>query len=140
MDVNNINNFKIIDNKIIQTNPKFVVDTNKDNQSELEIINANEIINDNEIINANLNIKLHKDQINKDQINKDQIKGESIESKRITDNKKSIGNEIPKSLTIFELDDNNSSNKEMDFNKIRAFGPTNLPNNPNEIFINPKYL
>jgi hypothetical protein len=32
------------------------------------------------------------------------------------------------------------SQKQVDVNKIRAFGPTNLPKTAEEMFINPKYL
>ncbi|MGC8815425.1 MAG: hypothetical protein ACP5O4_04420 [bacterium] len=131
MDINNINNFKIPDNKIPKINPNF--------PKSIDINNELPVINDN--IDTNLNSNQLKSNQLTNELADDQI-GNKFSSNVTKENKNLINNEIPKNLTIFELDNINDSpsNKKLKFNKIKAFGPTNLPTDINEIFINPKYL
>jgi hypothetical protein len=131
MDINNINNFKIINNQKINVNqpinkniPLNEPETKEDNIT-LKDINTLNIENIENTPN-NLELLLSPTTLDNKTNNKDKVNTDS---------------NIPKSLTIFEVDnDSNFSKKQVEVNKIRAFGPTNLPKTPEEMFINPKYL
>lgn len=131
MDINNINNFKIINNQKINVNqpinkkiPLNEPETKEDNIT-LKDINTLNIENIENTPN-NLELLLSPTTLDNKTNEKDKVNTES---------------NIPKNLAIFEVDnDSNFSQKQVDVNKIRAFGPTNLPKTPEEMFINPKYL
>jgi hypothetical protein len=131
MDINNINNFKIINNQKINVNqpinkkiPLNEPETKEDNIT-LKDINTLNIENIENTTN-NLELLLSPTTLDNKTNEKDKVNTES---------------NIPKNLAIFEVDnDSNFSQKQVDVNKIRAFGPTNLPKTPEEMFINPKYL
>jgi hypothetical protein len=131
MDINNINNFKIINNQKINTNQPINKNIllneleTKEDSITLKDINTLNIENIENTTN-NLELLLSPTTLDNKTNKKDKVNTES---------------NIPKSLTIFEVDnDSNFSQKQVDVNKIRAFGPTNLPKTPEEMFINPKYL
>jgi len=130
MDINNINNFKIINNQKINTNQPinknipFINEfqPKEDNITPTDINTLNIENIENTPNNQELLLSILDNETNK----KEKINTES---------------NIPKNLAIFEVDnDSNFSQKQVDVNKIRAFGPTNLPKTAEEMFINPKYL
>ena len=133
MDINNINNinFKIINNQKINTNqpinkniPLNEPETKEDNITPTDINTLN--IENIENINNNSELLLSQTTLDNKTNNKDKV---------------NIEINIPKNLAIFEADnDSIFSKKQVEVNKIRAFGPTNLPKTPEEMFINPKYL
>jgi hypothetical protein len=131
MDINNINNFKIINNKKINTNqpinkniPLNESQPKEDNITPTDINTLN--IENIENTTNNPELLLSPTTLDNETNKKEKVNTES---------------NIPKNLVIFEVDnDNNFSQKQVDVNKIRAFGPTNLPKTPEEMFINPKYL
>ncbi len=131
MDVNNINNFKIINNQKINTN---------------QPINKNIPLNESQPKEDNitptdintLNIENIENTPNNPELLLSPI---TLDNKTNEKDKVNTESNIPKNLAIFEVDnDSNFSQKQVDVNKIRAFGPTNLPKTAEEMFINPKYL
>jgi hypothetical protein len=131
-NINNINNFKIINNQKINTNQPI--------NKNIPLINESQPKEDN-ITPTDINT------LNMENIENTPNNPELLLSPTTLDNKTNekdkVNNEvnIPKNLAIFEVDnDSNFSQKQVDVNKIRAFGPTNLPKTPEEMFINPKYL
>jgi hypothetical protein len=131
MDINNINNFKIINNQKINTNqpinkniPINESQPKEDNITPTDINTLN--IENIENTTNNPELLLSPTTLDNKTNEKDKVKTES---------------NIPKNLAIFEVDnDSNFSQKQVDVNKIRVFGPTNLPKTAEEMFINPKYL
>lgn len=133
MDINNINNFKdfkIGDNKLKN---KLSEDSSIEN-----IIpkNTTENFKDNLEIKDNITIipeSNFQNELNNNEIqNKDNKNLNTFESDLQT---------VPKNLTLFEIENEpNFVNKTPKNNVIKTFGPTNFPNNPEEMFINPKYL
>ncbi len=133
MDINNINNinnfndFKIADNKLKNKPQQFPINqiqnTNENNFQLTDIINTT--------INTENSIK--------NQINENETQNKNLNN---TNDQKDINlEEVPKNLTLFEVENESKFiNKTTKNNVIRSFGPTNLPNNPEEMFINPKYL
>lgn len=138
MDINNINNnlnnfsdFKISDNKIKNKVPGTHINADqnilentlepKDNITIIPESNFQNELNNNEIQNKD-NKNLH-----------------TLDRKETVDKRDS--QTIPKNLTLFEIENEpNFVNKTPKNNVIKTFGPTNFPNNPEEMFINPKYL
>jgi hypothetical protein len=130
MDINNINNFKIINNQKINTNQPinknipFINEPQEDNITPTDINTLN--IENIENTTNNPELLLSPTTLDKETKNKEKVNTES---------------NIPKNLFIFEANnDSNFSQKQVNLNKIRAFGPTNLPKTAEEMFINPKYL
>jgi hypothetical protein len=134
MDINNINNFKIINNQKINTNQP----TNKNipliNESQPKEDNIKPNIKPTDI--NTLNIENIENTTNNQELLLSVLDNEINKKEKIN-----IESNIPKNLAIFEADnDSNFSQKQVDVNKIIAFGPTNLPKTAEEMFINPKYL
>jgi len=133
MDINNINNFKIINNQKINTNQA----TNK----SLPLINESQFTEDN-ITPEDINI-LNLENTKENTTNNSELLlySTTLDNEANKKDKVNTKSNIPKNLAIFEVDnDSNFSQKQVDLNKIRAFGPTNLPKTVEEMFINPKYL
>jgi len=133
MDINNINNFKIINNQKINTNQA----TNK----SLPLINESQFTEDN-ITPEDINI-LNLENTKENTTNNSELllSSTTLDNEANKKDKVNTKSNIPKNLAIFEVDnDSNFSQKQVDLNKIRAFGPTNLPKTVEEMFINPKYL
>ncbi len=134
MDINNINinNFKIINNQKINTNQPI--------NKNVPLINESQPKEDNITptdINT-LNIENIENTPNNPEL---LLSATTLDNKTNKKDKVNTESNIPKNLAIFEVDnDSNFSQKQVDVNKIRAFGPTNLPKTAEEMFINPKYL
>ncbi len=134
MDINNINNFKdfkIGDNKL----------KNKLSEgSSIENIipkNTTENFKDNLEIKDNITIIPESNFQN--ELNNNEIQNK--DNKNLNTFDKSDLQTVPKNLTLFEIENEpNFVNKTPKNNVIKTFGPTNFPNNPEEMFINPKYL
>jgi hypothetical protein len=134
MDINNIKNYKTINNQKINTKPttkptKDNIPSTKDNipptKDDITPADIN-ISNIGNIKTNNPKLPLPPTILDNETNKKDKVNPESS---------------IPKNLAIFEADnDSNFCQKQVDVNKIRAFGPTNLPKTAEEMFINPKYL
>jgi|GEM_PF-1578183 len=142
MDINNIiKDSKIINNQKINTKPttkptkdnipsiKDNIPPKKDNVPPADI-NISNIGNIKQDTTNNLELPLPPtilDNETKDKVNP-------------TEDKVNPEGSIPKNLVIFEVDNYSNLRSKQDVNKIRAFGPTNLPKTAEEMFINPKYL
>ena len=130
MDVNNINNFKIISNQKINTNQPIKNIPLNESQPKEDNITPTDI--------NTLNIENIENTPNNPELLLSPI---TLDNKTNEKDKVNTESNIPKNLAIFEVDnDSNFSQKQVDVNKIRAFGPTNLPKTAEEMFINPKYL
>ncbi len=134
MDINNINinNFKIINNQKINTNQPI--------NKNIPLINESQPKEDN-ITPTDINT-LNIENIENTPNNPELLLSQTtLDNKTNEKDKVNTESNIPKNLVIFEVDnDSNFSQKQVAVNKIRAFGPTNLPKTAEEMFINPKYL